>query len=250
MEAEAPGREGDTRFPQTHWTLIRSAARKQADQGRAALDRLLRIYRPVLLWYLTVQRRMLAADAEDLLQGFVLDKVLESSLLQRAEPAQGRFRSLLLTALDNYRLSRHRFDGAQRRAPAGGMSDDLEAAENVAAEGEDPAVGLDAVWARRVIDQAVEQMRQECAAGGRADLWAVFDERLLRPARNGGEPPSYEELAPRLRLGSPTQAANLLITAKRMLRRHVEQVVCEYAADPRDAEAEVRDLLAAAGGLA
>lgn len=237
------------RFPETHWTLIRSAAEKQSAQGRTALGRLLQRYRPVLLWYLTVQRRMRGADAEDLLQGFLLDKVLESSLLQRAEPSHGRFRSLLLTALDNYRVSQRRSDAAQKRSPAGGLAD-LEAAGNVAADGEDPAKALDAVWARRVIDEAMEQMRRECSAGGRSDIWTVFEERLLRPARSGSEPPSYEHLAALLRVSSPTQAANLLITAKRMLRRHIEQIVCEYAADPRDAEVEVRDLLAAAEGLA
>lgn len=245
--AKVPQRQ-PMQFPETHWTLIRDAAEAQSDRGRQALDRLLRRYRPVLHWHLTAYRRMSAADADDLLQGFIVNKVLEQQLIGQADPARGRFRSLLLTALDNYRASRHRFEAAAKRSPGQGAHAALEAAEDVAVE-DDPAAAFDVRWARCVFDAAAEQMRQACEASGRQDVWTVFSERELEPARSGLEPVSYDDLSRRLGLATSTQAANLLVTAKRMFRREVEQVVGEYAADRRAVEAEVRDLLEIAGRL-
>ena len=45
---------------------------------------------------------------------------------------------------------------------------------------------------------------------------------------SSAEPVSYEELAAKLHLNSPTQAANLLITGKRMYVRLLRQAVGEY----------------------
>lgn len=236
------------RFPETHWTLIRSASETQSERGRQALGRLLERYRPVLHRYLTVRKRMSAADADDLVQSFILNRILEQHLLGHADPSRGRFRSLLLTALDNYRASRHRFEAAGKRTPPLGPPLDIAAAENVAA-GDDPSESFDAGWARSVFDDAVARMRSECESSKRLDIWTVFDERELAPARSGTEPISYDILCRRLRLPTPTHAANLLVTGKRMLRRHVEQIVREYAADPGEVEAELRDLLEIAGRL-
>lgn len=235
------------RFPDTHWSMIRRAGGGEA--GRQALNQVLARYLPVLHRYLTGHRRMTAADADDLLHGFVIDKILEQRLMERADPARGRFRSLLLSTLENYRTSRHRAANAARRSPGPGGHQPIEAADDVPA-GDDPSAGFDAVWAQGVIAAAVEAMRVECARVGQAAIWSVFDERLLRPARDGVEPTGYDALVRRLGLGSTTEAQNRLGTAKRMFRRHLEAVIAQYAADPRDAEAELRDLLAIVGGTA
>jgi len=95
---------------------------------------------------------------------------------------------------------------------------------------------------RQVVDLAVKAMEKECAAEGRDDVWAIFSSRLLGPMLTGDEPEPYGELVARLGLESPSQASNLLITAKRMFSRNLNAVVLETVADPAEAEDELREL--------
>lgn len=235
------------RFPDTHWSMIRRAGGGEA--GRQALNQVLTRYLPVLRSYLTGHCRMTAADADDLLHGFVIDKILEQRLMERADPARGRFRSLLLSTLENYRTSRYRAANARRRSPGEGGHAPLEEADDVPAS-DDPSASFDVAWAQGVISTAVEVMRAECANAGQTAIWTVFEERVLRPAREGVEPTAYDVLVRRLKLSSTTEAQNRLGTAKRMFRRHLEATIAQFATGPRDAEAELRDLMAIVGGAA
>ena len=74
-------------FPQTHWSLIRRAGGVDAanpEERREALSRLLARYEPALKSYLRLVRRMPAGEADDLLQTFITDRLLEHQLLGRA----------------------------------------------------------------------------------------------------------------------------------------------------------------------
>jgi hypothetical protein len=86
-------------------------------------------------------------------------------------------------------------------------------------------------------------MREECERSGRGHLYQLFDARVLAPILTGAPPESYETLAPRLGLGSDADAANLLVTCKRMFARHLRQIVGEYAGSaPGAVDAEIADL--------
>jgi hypothetical protein len=100
------------------------------------------------------------------------------------------------------------------------------------------------LWARTVIEEAVGRTKQECATKNRCDIWEVFSARLLRPLFDGAEPPDYEALVRQFHFQSPTEAANVLTTAKRMFRRNLEAVVGEYAEAPADIGEELRELQA------
>ncbi len=47
-------------------------------------------------------------EAQDLLQSFVAEKILEKELLGQANPVRGRFRTFLLNALDHFVISQRR----------------------------------------------------------------------------------------------------------------------------------------------
>ena len=86
-------------------------------------------------------------------------------------------------------------------------------------------------------------MRDECEKSGRADVWGVFQSRLLAPILEGVEPIPYEDLVRQWGLQSPSHASNLLITAKRMFARAIRVVVGEYVAGGDDSESEIRELM-------
>ena len=88
-------------FATTRWSLILSAANSQSEEQKArdALEELCRIYwRPVFVF--VCRRGYSMEDAQDLTQDFFV-KILERNWLQHADANRGRFRSLLLTSLQN-----------------------------------------------------------------------------------------------------------------------------------------------------
>jgi DNA-directed RNA polymerase specialized sigma24 family protein len=227
-------------FPSTRWSLVGEAAREDIAGCRPALGKLLAAYLPALRAHLVRRRGCRPEQAEDLVQGFILSKVLEGPLLGSAQPSEGKFRTLLLTALDRYLISQHRFESAAKRS-SGAAAEWDEALGEPSVEPPDACV-FDLEWARQVLAQALQRMRDEACAGPQAHLWGIFEARILRPALDGVEPVPYEQLIDIYHLRSPSQATNTLATAKRAFQRHLRAVVREYAADEPEVEAEMIDL--------
>jgi hypothetical protein len=93
-----------------------------------------------------------------------------------------------------------------------------------------------------VLQQTLQRMREECAAEGRQDVWEVFQHRLLGPCLLGTAPLEYDALVQRLGFESPSQASNVLITAKRLFGRGPRAVIAEYTSDDEAIESEIGDL--------
>ncbi|MEM7624955.1 MAG: hypothetical protein AAF333_04950 [Planctomycetota bacterium] len=267
------GGMSDGSFPTTIWSMVRDADHERTGVRTAALDELLRRYTPAMVRHLVRRKRLPADRAEDLVQGFITEKVLEKGLVGKADEARGKFRTLLLTALDRYIVSDFRARSAQKRG--GGRVTSLE---GLGAPVADPrsgpgggsgggAVGsggdfsggtsgnreadtFDIEWARRVLDQTLDAMKQECQDSDRPDLWGVFHDRLLGPLLDQAEPPGYDELVERHGIASPTQASNLLITGKRMFARTLRRVIADYAGEDDELiQREMDDLMQTLGRL-
>jgi RNA polymerase sigma-70 factor (ECF subfamily) len=185
------------------------------------------------------KRRLSGEEADDLLQGFVGDKLLDPTFVAAADQKRGRFRSFLLTSLDHFLI-----DQVRKRKPNAPHTCEDEP-EPEAPQGPDP---FDVAWARQVINEALRRMEQECGAGGRDDVWAVFEQRVVGPTLLGRPAPPYEQLVEGIGFASPTQASNCLVTAKRMFARTLRQVVTEYAGEDANVEAELRDLMSILSG--
>jgi RNA polymerase sigma-70 factor (ECF subfamily) len=210
-----------------------------AEAGREALERLLSCYLPALRAHLVFSKRLSTEDADDVLQDFVVGKILERDLIARADQELGKFRTFLLTALDRFLLNRIRALGAKKRATAGAAALG-DRAEQVADDG--VANSYELAWARQVIAETVERMRADCQSSGRADVWDLFECRVLGPILENAEPVEYAELVRRFGFRSPSEASNVLVTAKRMYARLLRSVVAEYARDAAETESEIDEL--------
>lgn len=216
---------------------------QQTDESarHVALSQFVQRYLPALRAHLVIEQRMAADRADDLLQGFVADKIIEQRLLDHADAGRGKFRSFLLVTLNHYIISQHRSDTAAKRAPGEGLSELGELAHQVAG-GIDPAKSFNIAWARELIADALRRMEAECIASKRPDLWSIFQGRIVRPAFEAEEPVSYETLVKELNLAAPLEACRLLTTAKRMFARNLRSAASEYAGDQGDTDAEIEDL--------
>jgi RNA polymerase sigma-70 factor (ECF subfamily) len=243
-------------FPNTHWSLVRRAAggagrgaptndaHDTAEARRAALTALLTRYEPALKSYLRVVRR-LGDEADDILQAFITDKLLEREMLRHADEGRGKFRTFLITSLNNFVASMYRSSGSAPRAVGGGGDTTTDAAVPLAADHArepSPDEAVEADWARALVRNVLAAMKEKCLADGRLDVWTVFESRVLAEVLEDKDPVPYETLAEQLQLKSPTQAANLLVTGKRLYARLLRVAVSEYERGDRDIESEIADL--------
>lgn len=231
-------------FPHTRWSLVARACVPPDQAASRALDELLRVYCPVLKQHLVRDMRFTPHAADDLVQDFVAHKIMAKNALASADAAKGRFRVFLLTTFENFVVGEIRKARARKRAPHNEHALSLDDLPDLAATDAPWHRNLDLEWARQIMSLAIERMKTECAAKGRNDLWEIFSCRILEPTLEQAPLPSYETLVQRFGFASPTQASNLLITAKRMFRRALEDTVRDTVADESQVEEEIRDLKA------
>ena len=161
-------------FGSTRWSVVLAAGRGQGPGAREALEFLCRDYWYPLYAY--VRRRGHDADAaRDLVQEF-FTRLLERNTIAAADPARGRFRAFLLTALRNF-LSNERT--RERAGKRGGGRDvvSIDVEEGESRYLREPLLVLD-----------LAKMRVKTAIAALGELGEVVHQRLVhREGRAGRE---------------------------------------------------------------
>jgi RNA polymerase sigma factor (sigma-70 family) len=228
----------------TNWSLIFDAARGDVLPATTALEKLARRYWPAVYAFIRRSGRDVH-EASDLTQGFVCDVILSRNLFHHADPKRGRFRTLLLSALQNYLKEKHRHDMREKRSagtrPLQLDESDLAAVET--SQGGSPEQAFRAQWNATLIRQVLQRVQDGCRASGLETHWEVFEARVVRPMLLGEPRVPYSKLVERLELDDAGQAANMMVTVKRrFVHALVEEVGCTVH-DPLQVEDELRELL-------
>ncbi len=236
-------------FATTRWSLILSAAHSDSEEQKArdALEELCRIYwRPAFVF--VCRRGYSTEDAQDLTQDFFL-KILEPNWLQRADVNRGRFRTLLLTSLQNFLVNAA--EKARTRKRGGGMEfiswDDWMAEApsqlSISAQALDslpPEPLFDLRWATTVVEQALRRLREECEGKDRLRLFYALSRHLIEER----DEVSYAKLS--AALGVTESAVKSLMHAMRQRYRCLlRDEVAHTVENPADIQDEIRYLCAA-----
>jgi hypothetical protein len=93
---------------------------------------------------------------------------------------------------------------------------------------------FDLAWTRAVLAETLRRMEADCRKPGkdqprRSCIWEMFRIRLLEPLFNDAPQMPYDQLVERFGLKSPLDASNTLLSAKRMFKSHLDNVICDYA---------------------
>jgi RNA polymerase sigma-70 factor (ECF subfamily) len=217
-------------FRTTSWSLVLTTRAADAT-GRAALEQLCTAYRPPVLAYIRHlgYRR---EEAEDLAQGF-FTLFIERQIYADADPARGRFRALLLTALRRHLINSDVTDHTVKR---GGrirmqsLDDAAAAASETPVSADSPEQAFQLCWAVSVIDRAMDRLQREAEAAGKQDLFAHLREFLLDAPDKG----DFERAGAALGM-----RPNTVSVAVHRLRQRLREAIRE---DLRDGVAEVGDV--------
>ncbi|HNY30162.1 MAG TPA: hypothetical protein PKO15_04665 [Fibrobacteria bacterium] len=229
-------------FPSTRWSLVGVAGQ---DRCQEAISDLVAMYMPALRNWLVRSKRLEPQLADDVLQAFLVDKMVSGYLFRMADRQRGKFRSLVLRALGNF--SNTLLSNLSRDKSRLVVVENEDVLGVGAAPEQDDL--FDFEWARALLDNAILAMESECARKGRSDLWEVFRSRVLGPALEDKPPPPYEDLVLRLGLRAPREAVNLMVTARRMFQRCLETEVSRYATSPNEIQEEINQLQAVLGRM-
>lgn len=172
--------------------------------------------------------------------------MLGRKLIQRADHTKGRFRTLLLTALDRYLTSVHRKQTAQKRAPKDKLVqlDHIDLADLPEPIGElTSEESFNYAWVSELLDQMLVEVEAECSTHGMTVHWQVFHARLLQPITEGTEAPSLAEVCNRFSIEDGTKASNMIFTAKRRFQAAMKRHLRQSVASDADIGEEIRELM-------
>jgi RNA polymerase sigma-70 factor (ECF subfamily) len=215
-------------FPPTRWSRILARGPERD------LDALARDYvRPVQA-YLAARLRCRIDDANDAAQD-AFAWLLGTKLFDKADPARGRFRGFLKTALANFATEQWRKDQAQKRGGCVGLTTFDASGEPVDEGARTPEQALDDAWRRELLVAAQAQLQRELEGNGRAVYWALFRDYYLA----AGDEPDHATLAARHGI-TRTDVANWLDHGKRRYRALLRERVADTVTDEATLQEELR----------
>jgi RNA polymerase sigma factor (sigma-70 family) len=202
----------------TVWARIHEAR----ERGESALEELAEIYGPPIREYF--RRTGWGQEADDLAQDALL-QLCSGELLQRADPARGRFRGLLYSVLRDL-AARYRQELQARPQPL----PPRQLPEPVAPD-EDRRL-YDRLWAAYLMRRALEFVQRE-----RPEWARVLHLRYLEGLSN-------EETAARIGR-SLSELYGLLHRARHRLRAELRDLLGEYCLSEAEVQEELLDLFRA-----
>jgi RNA polymerase sigma-70 factor (ECF subfamily) len=227
-------------FPSTHWSVVLAAGQTLSPDAQAALERLCRTY-----WYpLYAHLRQLGHavhDAQDLTQTF-LAQLLAKGRLEQVDRRKGKFRTFLLTALNNFLADERKRARAEKRG--GGQplfSLDEQGAEArflqepVAELG--PPEQFDRRWALTVLDHALISLQTEFAVAGKSRVFDSLKTFLSTP----GKAEAYAAAGARLGANAGTVAV-MVHRLRLRYRELVREEIAHTVANPNGLAEEMHYL--------
>ena len=237
---------GKTRsFQTTHWTAIEAIESNDDIRNRAIINDLLKTYWKPVYCYLR-HKKYDNEQAKDLTQSFFHEVVLGRELIKRADRTKGRFRNLLLSALDRYLVSMYRKETACKRIP----QNKLISLEDAGFQ-ELPAVinnmnseeVFQYTWVCEMLDRILQKVEIECYQRGMAMHWSLFNDRVIHPTLTCTKPPSLAELCRKYGIHATTKASGMIFTVKKRIQTTTRCLLSESVASEHEIDEEVVELL-------
>lgn len=232
-------------FPSTRHSVVERMRHDDAEIRRVAVGTLIEAYWKPVYKYLRLKWSLAPDEAADLTQDF-FTAALEKDVIEKYDPARGRFRTYLRLCLDGFASNVRK---AGRRLKRGGgvtvVPLDFETAEGEIANRE-PTADSDVdelfyrEWVRTLLERSVADLRRSAEEAGRAVMFEVFERYDLTD--DGESRPTYAAIADALGLTAAT-VTNHLGAMRRQFRTIVLERLRELTATDEEWEAEAAALL-------
>ena len=228
-------------FATTHWSVVLAARDSGSPQVAEAMEKLCKIYWPPI--YTFIRRKGFGPhDAQDLTQEFFA-RLLEKSYLKAADAAKGKFRTLLLTAVNRFLINERERALAQKRG--GGalhfsiqaeLEEDRYQLEPAAAT--TPESIFERRWAEAVLESVLHRIAQEMESAGQRDRFEILKPFLASET----EVLSGAETAARLGI-SESAVYSAIHRLRYRYRQLLQEEIAQTVESPDQVQEEVRYLI-------
>lgn len=246
MDDEISTGKSDALFCTTRWSLISEARSPDATNAHSTLNSLIKDYwKPI---YCCIRKKGIPEDkAKDLTQDFFYTILYEKKLFAKADKSQGRFRTFLLTALNNYLVSQYRYAQAKKRIENreifnSELLENLENSDAFNAMPEDQAFSY--TWIAALLENTAASVMQHFCSHGKQLHWRLFSRRIWEPILCRTEAPSLAQLTSEYALKDEAAASNMITTVKRAFRKALRMRIREYVYTDSDVDDELADFMA------
>ena len=231
-------------FLTTHWSLIKDAGSDEEGRDYALIGLLMEQYWKPVYCYLR-RKGYDNEEAKDLTQGFFHEVVLGHDLIQTAEPSKGRFRSLLLIALNRYLINVHNSETARKRIPKDRLvSLDLDESSDLPeplAESS-PEDSFNYAWVSTLLERVLAEVEAKCHEDGLSAHWHLFHDRVLQPILERGDPPPLPTLCEHYGIGEAGKVSNMIVTVKRRFQDTLRRRLRDSVVSDVEAREELQEL--------
>ena len=232
-------------FATTHWTVVLTAGRNETTHAGAALEKLCQTYWYPLYGYIR-RRGHSPEDAQDLTQAF-FTRLLERQWIGRADREKGKFRSFLLSALNNFLADE--WDRARAQKRGGGVAPlplQFDTAETrysfEPADQTTPEQLYERRWALALLEEVLRRLAEEHKKDERSEYFAALNPCLV--GDRAALP--YADLATKLGVTEGT----IKSAVHRMRQRYREllrEEIANTVAGPEEVDAELQHLFTILG---
>jgi RNA polymerase sigma factor (sigma-70 family) len=247
VDSADQGGNGGASFNTTHWTMVLACGdESDSDRAQQALASLFQTYWYPLYAY--VRRRGYSEqDAEDIVQAFCLH-LQEKHAVAKADRQRGKFRTFLLSSLQNFLGHEYERSRAQKRG--GGQelvrldAEDADARYRLEPiDSVTPETIFERRWAQALLEQTVSGLRADFIMRKKARLFDGLSSFLTSDLRET----SYQTAADQL--GLPLSAIKTTVhRLRRDYRTRLREEIGRTVSSPDEIEAELlylRKVLAA-----
>lgn len=225
----------------TPWLLILSAQGPDADPAvrRECLDVLFTQYRKPIIRFFRRLGFTDPNDGDDMTQHLFV-RIMEKNLIDRLDPAKGRFRSYIKAVARSVAHDVRRDRGKHHPLSALSSTPPACVSELPAIDHDGPNADLNREWARATLDLALDTFRRECTEEGLTHWLTVFEQRTL-PVSDESTRLSTAALAGQLNMDIK-QVKNIVVRSNARFREHIRRTVRRTVRHESDVQAEIDKL--------
>ena len=228
----------------TRWSLISMVNKLDSSESRQVREELFRDYwRPIHIFYMN--KGLDSDSAQDMTQEFFYKSIIDNDLFGKASKDKGKFRSLLIRALNNFFISQGRYKHSTLRNPENQIFnnaslDKLEAKDGCPQD-ED---FFNYAWIQTILENVTKRLKKHYKKSGKGYYWDAFNLRVIEPILERKEAPSINEICQKVGVSDENKVSNYIFQVKQNFQKELRNHIREYVNTEQEVSEELTEFSA------
>ncbi len=224
----------------TRWSLISMMNKLDSSESRQLREELFRDYwRPIHIFF---KNKGLDSDtAQDMTQDFFYKSIIDNDLFGKASKDKGKFRSLLVRALNNFYVSQKRYNSSTLRKPENIIFNSSNLDKVEAKDNEKDVKHFNHAWIQTILENVSERLKKHYLNSGKGYCWEAFNLRVVEPIISQKEAPGICEICQKIGISDENKVSNYIYQVKQKYQKELRNHIREYVNTEKEVSEELTD---------